>query len=481
VILRHFWLIAGQVGLYQPSRALKVASKKWADSREGLKNPPAPEFSVPRTLKQEGRTSQRPGRFLTYIIATTFHPSSFILHPSSFILHPSPALPGKLAELACRPSREIAVSLLNRHRAGGFDLTNYSTIIPQGKLVGFVATHKTCVRRSAGSTFVSIYGGINNRSLSSRDIKNSMEQSFVAWAKVRARKLPQVKLGIGDDAAILAADSADSVITTDSMMDGVHFRLEEAGPRRVGRKLVNVNLSDLAAMAAEPVAVFLSLCLPPSGPNGMPRDALAAELYEAICDECEKHGIAMAGGDTNCWDGPLVLHMTAVGRCVDGVVWTRAGAKPEDLIVVTGPLGGSLAGKHLDFSPRLDVVAQVRHSSAIHAAMDISDGLSVDLLRMCDASRCGAILELDKIPLSEAAVEAAKSGDKSPLEHALGDGEDFELLMAVDPAQFDQFSTQLEGVCQPVVCGTITSRTGLWSKTGSKIEQLSSSGYVHGR
>lgn len=213
----------------------------------------------------------------------------------------------------------------------------------------------------------------------------------------------------------------------------------------------------------------------------MAQDALAAELYEAICDECSKHGVAIAGGDTNCWGGPLVLHMTAIGRTIDGVVWKRSGALPEDLIVVTGPLGGSLAGKHLDFNPRLDVVARVRHCTAIHAAMDISDGLSVDLLRMCDASRCGAILDLERIPVSPAAIEAARLGDKSPVEHALGDGEDFELLMAVDPEQFDQLVGQLEGICRPEVCGSFTSRTGLWSKTKGKIEQLSSSGYVHGR
>jgi thiamine-monophosphate kinase len=91
-----------------------------------------------------------------------------------------------------------------------------------------------------------------------------MEQSFVAWAKVRAARLPQVKLGIGDDAAVLAGNTQDWVITTDCLMDGVHFRLQETNPRRIGRKLVNVNLSDLAAMAAQPVAVFLTLCMKPS-------------------------------------------------------------------------------------------------------------------------------------------------------------------------------------------------------------------------
>ncbi len=308
-----------------------------------------------------------------------------------------------------------------------------------------------------------------------------MEQSFVAWAKVRARRLPQVKLGIGDDAAILAANGSDVVVTTDSLLDGVHFRLEEAGPARVGRKSVNVNLSDLAAMAAEPEAIFLSLCLPPTGPNGMPADQLAAELYEAICDQCLKHNVAIAGGDTNCWDGKLVVNVTAIGRVQDGVIWTRSGALHGDLVVVTGPLGGSLAGKHLDFEPRLDVVRRLRDLAGIHAAMDISDGLSVDLLRMCDASRCGAVLDLQQIPVTEAALQMSATSGKSPVEHALGDGEDFELLLAVDPHAFGEVIERLRDVCTPSICGTITSRTGLWSKQGGTIEQLSSSGYVHGR
>ena len=308
-----------------------------------------------------------------------------------------------------------------------------------------------------------------------------MEQSFVAWAKVRAHRLPKVKLGIGDDAAVLAGDLRDRLITTDSLLDGVHFKLDEAGPSRVARKLVNVNLSDLAAMAAEPEAILLSLCLPPTGPGGLQQDALAAQLYEAVCDTCQHYGVAIAGGDTNCWSGPLVLHLTAIGRSSEGVVWTRSGAQPDDLIVVTGPLGGSLLGKHLDFEPRLDVVRAVRDLTGIHAAMDISDGLSVDLLRMCDASRCGAVLDLDRIPISEAAQKMSASSGKSAVEHALGDGEDFELLMAVAAQEFDTFCQRLQGICQPVAVGQFTSRTGLWSKRGGKIEQLSSSGYVHGR
>lgn len=305
-----------------------------------------------------------------------------------------------------------------------------------------------------------------------------MEQSFVAWAKMRARRLPQVKLGIGDDAAVLANDGNDMVVTTDSMMEGVHFESGQVDARRIGRKLVGINLSDLAAMGAEPTALFLSMCLPLGAT--IDTEALAAEIYEGVCDMAELFNIALAGGDTNCWSGPLVLNLTAIGHTVDGAVWTRDGARPDDLIVVTGQLGGSLLGKHLDFVPRVELARQIRGKVEIHAAMDISDGLSVDLLRMCDASGCGAILELDRIPISQAAQQRATSSGKLPVEHALGDGEDFELLLAVPPSELDALQ-QLVGPSQAIVCGSFTSRTGLWSKDGGKIRQLTSSGYVHGR
>lgn len=306
-----------------------------------------------------------------------------------------------------------------------------------------------------------------------------MEQSFVAWAKMRARRLPQVKLGIGDDAAILASTSRDTVVTTDSQCDGVHFRLGEVEPRRIGRKLVNVNLSDLAAMAAEPSCVFLSMCLPNQASSGE-TEAIAAEIYEGICEALAEFDVALAGGDTNCWDGPLSLNMTAIGTVVDDVVWRRDAIQPDDLIVVTGPLGGSLAGKHLDFVPRLDWARKVRGKVDVHAAMDISDGLSVDLLRMCDASHGGAILQLESVPIAEAATKLSETSGKQPVEHALGDGEDFELLLAIPKDALEPLQ-QIVGADQAIPIGEFTSRTGLWSRDGSKIRQLTTSGYVHGR
>lgn len=300
-----------------------------------------------------------------------------------------------------------------------------------------------------------------------------MEQSFVAWAKMRARRLPQVKLGIGDDAAVLEGSNEDWVVTTDTLMDGVHFKSSEVSAERIGRKLIGVNLSDLAAMAAEPVAVFLSLCLPRSASQ-----QIAADIYEGVCQVAERYQIALAGGDTNCWDGPLVVSLTAIGKSVNGVVWVRSGAQPGDAIIVTGPLGGSILGKHLDFEPRLELARVIRDQIPIHAAMDISDGLSTDLLRMCDASHCGAVLDLANIPVTQQAIQLSETSGRTPVEHALGDGEDFELLLAVSEVDLPKL-TELIGQSQCHRVGTFTSRTGLWAREGSRIRQLPVTGYVH--
>ena len=151
---------------------------------------------------------------------------------------------------------------------------------------------------------------------------------------------------------------------------------------------------------------------------------------------------------------------------------------PGDAIVVTGPLGGSILGKHLDFEPRIELSRLIRNRIPIHAAMDISDGLSTDLLRMCDASHCGAVLDLEEIPVTTQAIQLSATSGKTPVEHALGDGEDFELLLAVAEADLHQL-TELIGQSQCHKVGTFTSRTGLWAREGSRIRQLPVTGYVH--
>jgi thiamine-monophosphate kinase len=306
-----------------------------------------------------------------------------------------------------------------------------------------------------------------------------MEHSFIAWAKQRAARLPKVKLGIGDDCALIGVESVDStqsdlVVTTDSLCDGTHFILSECGAQAAGRKLMAVNLSDLASMAAVPVGVFLSLCLPKENPGD-----IASGVFEGVHELAAKYRVAIAGGDTNVWAGPLCLNLTAVGKVPIDSAWLRSGASPGDAIVVTGRLGGSILGKHLSFEPRLQLAAELRRLGIVSAATDISDGLGIDLLNMTVASKCGAEVSLDQVPISDEAILCAQKSGRNALDHALGDGEDFELLLAIPESKLDRMPHEIEGVPLTRI-GTFVTRTGLWSKQKSGVRQLAPRGYVHG-
>jgi len=318
-----------------------------------------------------------------------------------------------------------------------------------------------------------------------------MEHSFIAWAKQRVSKLSQPEVGIGDDAAVLRASNRSRVVTTDSLCEGSHFVLAECGPRAVGRKLAGVNLSDLAAMAATPTDMFVSACLTKvanakpvgsgigTGAVDLSPSQVAVEIFEGIVEYAERYGVSISGGDTNLWDGPLVVSMTAVGEAPEGGCWLRSGAKPGDHVVVTGELGGSILGRHLNVEPRLELAKLLRQEFDIHAATDISDGLGVDLLSLFTASRCGAEIELSKIPISDAARTLSTSSGKMAVEHALGDGEDFELLLAISESEMQRLPPELAGVRLTSI-GRFVSRTGLWQRDGGKVRQLAPKGYVHG-
>lgn len=304
-----------------------------------------------------------------------------------------------------------------------------------------------------------------------------MERDFVRWLSGRGVGHPAVQVGIGDDAAVLRPEPGrDWVVTTDMLMDGVDFELAKVDPRRVGRKALAVNLSDLAAMAAKPVAAFVSVALPQVG--GL---KLAQELHVGLQGLAEEFGTCIAGGDTNSWRGPLVISVTALGTVDPAHVLLRSGARPGDAILVTGPLGGSILGKHFDFTPRVREAQRLVQLGPLHAGIDLSDGLSLDLFRLIEASGCGAELDLAQIPISPAARElAARGTGKSPLEHALSDGEDFELLLSV-PAEFANalVANPPAGVTLFRI-GTILPEPGLWgvSPNGDRVP-LVPQGYEH--
>jgi thiamine-monophosphate kinase len=302
-----------------------------------------------------------------------------------------------------------------------------------------------------------------------------MEQSFLAWLRGRQRTLPQVELGIGDDAAVIHWPAESVIATVDTIVDGVDFKLHEHDRASIGRKALAVSLSDIAAMGAEPVAVLVSLQLPKEQPA-----QLAAALYEGLLELASEYKVALAGGDLTVAAAPLALTTTVLGALPAGqTAWTRRGAQVGDLVCVTGSLGGSILGHHLKFTPRLHAARQLARHCSIHAAIDISDGLSLDLDRLCAASGVGVELDLMQIPIAPAAFELSGGERAEALEHALGDGEDFELLLTMSPESFDIASTLDLGVPLTVI-GKCVSRTGLWAKQGGKLHRLNPRGYVHG-
>ena len=253
-----------------------------------------------------------------------------------------------------------------------------------------------------------------------------MERDLIQWLRGRLTQRENILVGPGDDAAVLRA-GGDLVVTTDMLMDGVDFILADLDPVRVGRKALAVNLSDLAAMAARPIAAFVSLALPRSG-----GELLAMELYGGLAPLADEFECSIAGGDTNSWDGPLVINVTAVGETTPRGPLLRSGAKEGDAIVVTGSFGGSIHGRHLDFTPRVREALLLHEKYEIHAAADVSDGLSIDLWNICTESKLGAQLWERDLPIHDDARQRAPGEFAlSPLDRALGDGEDFELVMAV--------------------------------------------------
>ena len=299
------------------------------------------------------------------------------------------------------------------------------------------------------------------------------EFAYIDWLRQRTPLHPRVLLGPGDDAAAVQFRSNHPcLVTTDMLLEGSCFRLAEAGPRQVGRKAMAVNLSDIAAMAGRPVAAVVSVGLPREGGR-----ALAEELYLGLREMADAFDTALVGGDTNSWDGGLVISVTILGETTARGPVKRSGARPGDWLFVTGPLGGSITGKHLTFTPRVREALQLHAVADLHAMIDVSDGLAVDLSRICAESRCGAVLRAEAIPIT---AEAMQTNDgRSALEHALGDGEDFELVFAVPPEEAPGLLAE-----QPVAGITLHHigecvESGLWLEEAGKRVELQPRGYEH--
>ncbi len=207
------------------------------------------------------------------------------------------------------------------------------------------------------------------------------------------------------------------------MLDGVHFESAVHGPRAIGRKAMNRNLSDCAAMACLPAAAVATLALP----RGAGLD-YARELYLGMAEAGEPFGCPVVGGDTGTWAGPLAVTVTVLGRSAGVEPVTRSGARPGDGIYVTGPLGGSRGGRHMTFAPRVRLARDLAARFRLHAMADVSDGLLRDLRNLCDASGVGADVDAGRVPI-HGDVSHGRPGRRRSA-HAMTDGEDYELLIA---------------------------------------------------
>lgn len=230
--------------------------------------------------------------------------------------------------------------------------------------------------------------------------------------------------GMGDDAAILENQVLPSVLTNDSLVYGKHFT-GEAPPESIGAKLLKRCISDLAAMGAMPQYALLACLLPPDTSVEWLRS-----VYRGLKKTARDFDIEIVGGDVTSTNRDLAFSMTLTGYLEAYEPLTRKSGRPGDALWVTGELGGSSAGKHLSFEPRLEEGIWLVNDGGVTSAIDLSDGLGIDLYHLAPANVV-VRLDTEKIPISTAAHEVAAVSGRSPLWHALNDGEDYELLFTV--------------------------------------------------
>lgn len=286
-------------------------------------------------------------------------------------------------------------------------------------------------------------------------------------------------VGPGDDCAVLDLQLADRWILfkTDAIVEGTHFT--PATPaEKIGRKAIARCLSDIAAMAGEPKHALITLGLP----TGFDPDRIQ-DIYRGAAEIASAHKITIVGGETTT-NPLLLLSVAMIGTVAKDRCILRAGSKLGDAIFVTGELGGSIHGKHLDFTPRLKEATWLAGHFLPHAMIDLSDGLASDLRHLVEASSCGAELLTTAIPISAAAKKNPPSSaqPKTALMAALTDGEDYELLFTVPSRDavplLDAWKNQFPETKLTCI-GKIAETPGITLRDHKGIRPLTAHGYIH--
>lgn len=307
------------------------------------------------------------------------------------------------------------------------------------------------------------------------------ESELIAHLKPLLPTNDFVVTGAGDDCAVLELGAPDTqtLFKTDAVVEGIHFTADTE-PERVGRKALARCLSDIAAMGGTPTAAVVTLGLP----RGFDPERVRA-LYRGLNRLAAQYQVAVVGGETTTNPGGWLVNVALLGTVPRGRARLRSGAKVGEALFVTGDLGGSLAGKHLDFEPRLAEGRWLLEFAGVSSVMDLSDGLASDLPKLLAASGVpGAELRKSAVPVSRAAREHARTSDlaKPPFVAAVTDGEDFELLFTVQSnravAVLDEWKEQFPGVRLSCI-GKLTEKAGVWVRGDDGLRPLPTRGYEH--
>lgn len=315
-------------------------------------------------------------------------------------------------------------------------------------------------------------------------------------------KNPTSVLGVGDDAAVLDfGPDSEVLVSKDLLLEGVHFDLSYTPLKHLGYKAAAVNLSDLCAMNATPSQLLVGLAVS----NRFPVEALE-EIYHGLYLACDRYGVDLVGGDTTSSQTGLVLSVTAIGHAQRGNAVRRSGASATDLLVVTGDLGAAYLGlqvlerekaawqanpnlqpelqgheyvleRQLKPEPRVDMIKLLRDLDVRPTSMiDVSDGLSSEVLHLCDASGLGCKLFEAKIPMDPTVIRLAEEFGINPITAALNGGEDYELLFTVPLADWDK----IKGNPNLTAIGHLTESPQRWLvlNSGQEVE-LKAQGFQH--
>lgn len=313
-------------------------------------------------------------------------------------------------------------------------------------------------------------------------------------ADLKGRASPQIPLSIGDDAAALRNRRGMlTLLSVDALVEGVHFNLSYFTPEDLGWKALAVNLSDIAAMGGTPRCFAASIAIPKAQNQQFVR-----RLYLGMMKLAARFKVALVGGDTCASPQGVFVDIAIVGEVKPMDLVKRSGARAGDALFVTGRLGGSAMGLelltsrrprtrfHLDLVrrhfrpvPRCEVGGFLAHRHLASAMIDLSDGLSTDLHRLCEASHVGAIVDVAAIPIASETVKKVLSLKKAPLDYAINGGEDYELLFTVPSRLKRKIPRSVEGTLLNEI-GVITEEAGkCWLRDQGHLEKLCPGGFDH--